>query len=105
MLGIGTEFGFFIHAALSGIIVTAVYACIRVIRRLIKHNLIVIAVEDFLFWAGTAVYLFVQMYQTSDGSIRWFFVLGVMFGMILSTIIGHLIKKRLLNRPKRYKID
>lgn len=105
MLGIGTEFGFFIHAALSGIIVTVVYTCIRIFRRLIRHNLIVIAIEDFLFWLGTAIYLFIQMYHTSDGSIRWFFVLGVAAGMIFTTVLVHVIKKVLLNRSKRYKID
>jgi len=105
MLGIGVEFGFFIHAALSGVIVTTVYTCIRVLRRLIGHNLIVIAAEDLLFWVGTAIYLFSQMYQTSDGSIRWFFVLGVLFGMLVATIVGHAIKKVLLNRSKRYKMD
>lgn len=104
MLGIGTEFGFFIHAALSGVIVIAVYMCIRVIRRLIRHNWLAVTIEDMLFWLATAVFLFVQLYQTSDGSIRWFFVLGVVGGMILATLAGRGIKKVLINRSKRYKM-
>jgi len=104
MLGIGTEFGFFIHAALSGVIVVTVYSCIRVFRRLIRHNLLAVTFEDLVFWLATAVYLFMQLYQTSDGSIRWFFVLGVTAGMILTAVITQGIKKLLINRSKRYRI-
>ena len=93
MLGIGREAGIFIHAGLSGIIVVAVYLCIRIVRRLIKHNWLAITIEDFLFWIWTALYLFVQIYYTSNGSIRWYFVLGVVFGMIFANVFKAILKK------------
>ena len=42
-----------------------------------------IGAEDLIFWLGSAVYMFVQIYHTSDGSIRWYFILGVALGVIL----------------------
>lgn len=93
MLGIGEELGIFVHAILSGIIVLVSYTCIRVIRRIIKHNLAAITIEDFLFWIGTGLYLFVEIYYTSDGSIRWFFVLGVVFGMFFFSLLLTVAKK------------
>ena len=32
------------------------------------------------------VYMFVQIYHTSDGSIRWYFILGVALGVILMSV-------------------
>lgn len=93
MLGIGKEAGIFIHAGLSGLIVVMFYHCIQIIRRLIPHNWLAISIEDFLFWIGMSIYLFVQIYYTSDGSIRWFFVLGVVFGVISSLVLSSNIKK------------
>ena len=39
MLGIGDEISIFLQALLAGNIVLLVYTCIRVFRRLIKHDL------------------------------------------------------------------
>lgn len=84
MLEIGEEIAVFLQAFLAGSMVFLVYCCIRIVRRLIKHNLFFVSVEDFLFWTGTGIYLFVEIYNTSDGSIRWFFVTGVMIGGMLT---------------------
>ena len=65
----------FLAAVVSGAIVRLVYQCIRCFR------LAAIGAEDLIFWLGSAVYLFVQIYHTSDGSIRWYFVLGVVLGV------------------------
>ena len=67
----------FLSAVVSGAIVRLVYQCIRCFRRIVSHTLAAIGAEDLIFWLGSAVYMFVQIYHTSDGSIRWYFVLGV----------------------------
>lgn len=84
MLGIGDEISVFLQALLSGGIVFWVYSCLRIVRRIVKHNLFFVSLEDFLFWIGTGLYLFGEIYSTSDGSIRWFFVIGVFTGVTFS---------------------
>ena len=76
----------FLVAIVSGMIVRLVYQCIECIRKICKHRSVYIEIEDFLYWIGTAIYLFVQIYHTSSGSVRWNFVLGVVIGVIISTI-------------------
>lgn len=97
MPGIKEEMMVFLVAVLSGAIVCLVYQCIRCFRRIVAHRLAVISVEDMFFWVGSAVYMFVQIYHTSDGSIRWYFILGVVFGVILMSAFlngaGKLYKK------------
>lgn len=83
MPGIREEMIVFLVAVVSGAIVRLAYQCIRCFRRIVAHDLAAIGVEDMIFWLGSAVYMFVQIYHTSDGSIRWYFILGVALGVIL----------------------
>ena len=87
ILGIGKELSVFLQAVLAGNLIYLVYALIRVMRRLWKHNLFFVSLEDLIFWIGTGIYLFVRIYQTSDGIIRWYFVIGVLLGGILTHFI------------------
>lgn len=107
MIGIEGELSIFLQAILCGCTVLLVYFSIRIMRRLIRHNLILISLEDFLFWIGTGLYLFVQMYHTSDGSIRWFFVVGVLTGGIgtYGTVrsVGKLCGRIYANRYEKEK--
>lgn len=73
-------------AVLAGCIIRLIYRFISCIRQVIKHAKVVIEAEDLIYWVGIAIYLFVQIYYTSDGSIRWYFVLGVVLGVGLSSI-------------------
>lgn len=93
MLGIETEFAVFVHAVLNGILVTAVYLSLRAFRRLVRHALWAVQTEDGIFWIFTALYLFVQVYHTSDGTVRWYFALGVVVGMVLMKILLLFAKK------------
>ncbi len=93
MLGISVEAWIFLQACKAGAIVYVIYTALRVFRRIKKHSRAAVAAEDVLFWIFTAVYLFVEMYHTSSGSIRWFFVLGVVGSMILSAFLVGKIEK------------
>ena len=104
MPGIQEEMMVFLIAVVSGAIVRLVYQCIRCFRRIIVHDLAAVSAEDMIFWLGSAVYMFVQIYHTSDGSIRWYFLLGVVLGVILMSVFlngaGKLIKKIYGNKEK-----
>ena len=98
MLGIGNEISIFVSACLLGNVVSLMYYAIRVFRRIIKHTLFWVSIEDFIFCAGTRIYLFAEMYRTCAGSIRWYFVLGVLAGggitcWLLQKFVGKFIKK------------
>ena len=80
MYGVVKELGIFLHALLAGNIVCLVYCVLRIIRRIIRHNLFFVSFEDILFWICTAVYLFVQLNRTTHGELRWYFVVGVVAG-------------------------
>lgn len=83
MSGIMTEWLTFLQAILTGMVVCGTYNCLRKLRRIIPHNMLVVSIEDSFFWIWTTIYVFVQIYYTSNGSIRWCFVLGVVFGTLI----------------------
>ena len=102
ILGIGKELSVFLQAVLAGNLIYLVYSVIRVMRRLWKHNLFFVSLEDLIFWIGTGIYLFVRIYQTSDGIIRWYFVIGVLLGGIVTHfIIFQISKKYIAKRRKK----
>lgn len=68
---------------LSGLILMAVYDGIRAFRRLVKHSLAARFVEDWLFWAVSAVVVFQMIFALSNGVLRSFFVLACAGGMML----------------------
>ncbi|MCI9226757.1 MAG: hypothetical protein HFG86_01850 [Dorea sp.] len=104
MPGIREEVMVFLVAVVSGAIVRLAYQCIRCFRRIVEHDLAAVSLEDMIFWLGSAVYMFVQIYHTSDGSIRWYFILGVVLGVVLmSAFLGGLEKmyKKIYGRKKK----
>lgn len=101
ILGIEKELTVFLQAALAGNLVYLVYLVVRVFRRIVKHNLFWISFEDALFWIATAFYLFSEIYKTSNGTIRWYFVLGVLTGGILTHFIIFKITKKHIDKSKK----
>ena len=73
-------------ALATGALLIFVYDLLRILRRLIHHGTVVIAVEDFLFWAGSAVTIFVMLFQENDGYLRGFSLGGVAVGMLLYSL-------------------
>ena len=102
ILGIEKEIAVFLQALLAGNLIYLVYTAIRIFRRIVKHNLFWVSVEDMVFWVTTGFYLFLEMYQTSNGSIRWYFVLGIFAGGLFTHhIILRIAKKNIENSKKR----
>ncbi len=102
ILGIEKELSVFLQAALAGNLVYLIYCAICVFRRIIKHNLFWVSLEDFVYWIGTGLYLFIQIYRTSNGVIRWYFVTGVLAGgLITHWLIRKFAKKYIAKWKKK----
>ena len=93
MQGIERELLVFAVALLSGASVRLTYQCLGCLRDIVPHSLTVINIEDILFWLSAAIYLFIQIYQTNSGSIRWHFILGVVFGAVFMSFFVRTCEK------------
>lgn len=92
-MGITKELFIFLSAILSGAIVRLVYRCISCLRNVIHHTHWIIELEDLAYWVGTAIFLFVQIYYTSSGSVRWYFILGIGLGASAMSVFLVAVRK------------
>lgn len=74
---------FFLRCFLSGILMICFYDMIRIVRRIISHNIFAVAVEDILYWVLCGIFIFLLLYHGNGGTIRWFAIAGVMIGMLV----------------------
>lgn len=68
---------------LLGILLFVLYDVIRIFRRILPRGIVLVSVEDFLFWffAGSAV--FVLLYRENDGALRFYVLGGMLAGALL----------------------
>lgn len=78
-----SENEFLLHALCMGIFITFIYDILRVFRRVIPHGVFWVSLEDIIFWIYCAIEVFLMMHHESNGTLRWFAVLGALTGMLL----------------------
>lgn len=93
MLGIEKEAVIFLYAILTGITMFLCYQLLILWRSVVRHGNISINLEDLFYWAGTGIYIYYQMYQTTYGSIRGFFLLGIVVGNLTAYFVKKNVKK------------
>lgn len=115
-----SENEFLLHSFLMGIFITFVYDLLRIFRRVVRHGSFLVSLEDLGFWIYCGTEVFLLMYRESNGSMRWFSVIGAMAGifaykklvspplvkyvsLVITKLLGLLGKAlRWLWRPFRY---
>ncbi len=88
------EIQFFITCMLAGLVVTFLYDLLRISRRIVNVNDVVINAEDLVFFVVAAVILFYAAYVKNSGEIRWQWFIGGALGVFLYVVI---VKNRILN--------
>ena len=81
--GITVELHFFIVSVLWGALVLLAYDQLRIIRRIIRHNILFVAIQDLIFWVMASVFIFAMIYVENSGTIRGFSVMGMAIGMVV----------------------
>ena len=90
---IGAEVAGFLLAVIAGGVARLLYQSLVCFRELVRHSYLAMGIEDILYWMGTAVYFFVQIYYTSSGGIRWSFLLGCVGGAAFASFLIKKIEK------------
>jgi len=74
---------FLLHSVSMGIYLTFIYDNLRVLRRVVPHNVFFVSLEDIGYWIYLGGKVFLLMYHESDGLLRWFAVGGALAGIIM----------------------
>ena len=73
----------FFLSVLHGIGLTFLYDLIRALRRAFAHGLLLVSMEDFLFWIAAGFLTFCFAFQNTDGVIRGYVAVGIGLGAVL----------------------
>ena len=92
--GILKELQFFGLAVIRGVIILIIYDLLRIFRRVVPHGVCAVALEDVLYWAGTALLIFQLLYRENDGAVRGYALFAVAVGMLFyhQTVSGWLVE-------------
>lgn len=82
-LDIVAELYFLLHCFLMGVLITMLYDILRILRRIIPHNILTVSLEDLLYWIVCSLLIFAMLIRENNGVLRWFAVAGAMAGMLL----------------------
>ena len=95
-MGIGQEIAVLVSACCTGILVSSVYGVLRIFRRLVRHSLFWISMEDLIYWVWFALYVFMELHRTCSGRIRWYFILGAGLGAyVAGSVICKIMKNKI----------
>ena len=68
----------------GGMAILAGYDVLRLFRWLVPHGAVWIAVEDLFFWGAASVPAFILFLKMHDGQIRWYGVVALLSGIVLT---------------------
>ena len=77
------QIGILFYALVAGIVVAFIYDLFRIKRKVVKSNVIIIALEDLIYWIIASIVLFLSIYASNDGELRGFAVIGFFSGALL----------------------
>ena len=76
ILSLNEQARLFLCITLAGALIAAVYDGLRIFRKMIPHNMLLIQLEDALYWLSMAFLLFLCFYSKIIGEIRFCYYRG-----------------------------
>lgn len=77
------ELHFLLYSFWVGVVITAAYDVLRIVRNIIRHNRLAVSLQDILYWVACALLIFGMLVRENNGTLRWFSVAGATVGMFL----------------------
>ena len=97
----------FVGSLLTGAVLIWCYLILVGFRKLVRHGVLAVNIEDFLYWCVAALIIFVSAFRENSGEVRWYSVAAILIGAwaqwgVLFFLHGICIKllKKFRNRGK-----
>ncbi len=73
----------FLIFSLNGVIIGLIFDFFRILRKSFKTSNLMTSIQDIIFWIITGISVIFFMYNFSDGTIRFYMFLSLLFGFII----------------------
>lgn len=87
----------------AGVLIGLLYATLMLLRRLIRHGAVAVAVEDVLFCAAGSVLTFIFLLDRNSGVVRFYWLAAECVGFLCVNAAAAKIFQK--NRKKSCKKD
>lgn len=82
----------FFIAVFAGALLDAIYEILRILRKVVRHHIVVVNIEDFIYWNFVGVFLYIVIFISNNGILRWFIIAAAVGGAYLFHMsIGHIM--------------
>ncbi len=71
------------EALLTGAAFTVSYDVLRIARRVVRHNIVFISIEDIVFWVACGLITFKMFYDYNGGTVRVHIMCALLLGIVL----------------------
>ncbi|NCB92117.1 MAG: spore cortex biosynthesis protein YabQ [Clostridia bacterium] len=78
----GKELLLFTKSLWYGSFLMIIYDGLRILRRVLPHTSVIVAIEDLLFWMISSLFLFSRFFWENEGALRAYLFVGTVLGML-----------------------
>ena len=71
---------FFMASFLTGALLIWCYLILVGLRKVIRHGMLAVNIEDLLYWCVAALIIFVSAFLENNGEVRWYSAAAIVLG-------------------------
>ncbi len=98
ILSISYQLKIFLISLFIGLMLGFFYDFLKIFRKYIIHNNIIINIEDTIYWLFMSIIIFLIILYQNNGEIRVFFIIGIFTSMLLYSLLISPIFLKLSNK-------
>lgn len=98
-----SELRFLGWSMLLGVKLGAIYEGIVLLRKVVHHYQLMMAIEDISYWLYAALMMYFTICMANSGKMRAFSIIGMFFALILTSIILKKAEKKATIIYTRFK--
>ncbi len=87
ILSISYQLKIFLISLFIGLILGFFYDFLKLFRKYIVHNNILVNIEDIIYWIFMSIIIFLVSLYQNNGEIRVFFIIGIFISMLLYNLL------------------
>ena len=97
------EAAFFMSSLLTGAILIWCYLILLGFRKVVRHGMLAVNIEDFLYWCVAALIIFASAFLGNSGEIRWYSAAAILTGAWAQWGVLFFLHRFCIKRLKKFR--
>ena len=97
------EAAFFMGSLLTGAVLIWCYLILAAFRKVVRHGMLAVNIEDFLYWCVAALIIFTSAFRENSGEIRWYSVAAILLGAWMQWGVLFFLRRICIKLLKKFR--